>query len=243
MLSGVLLSDALYVILRFAGITNAVVGSTMTHRLFGIVGLLSLALAAFFLLQQRDIKRMLAYSSIEHMGVVAAGLAFGAPLAVAGALLHTVNHAASKSLAFFAAGRLSERYATREIAEIRGGIRALPVSGVLFALAGLALAGLPPFGIFRSELMILAGGFGGGSPWGAGVVAILLAIAFAGLVRWVTVTTTGTPPVGVVRGERAVIPIIAMLLGFGVVLGLGLIVPQPLAALLAHAQALFEGPA
>jgi hydrogenase-4 component F len=241
MLSGVLLSDALYVILRFAGIANAAGGATMTHRLFAIVGLLSLAIGAFFLLRQRDIKRMLAYSSIEHMGVVALGLAFGAPLAIAGALLHAVNHAASKSLAFFAAGRLTERYSTREMAGIRGAVRTLPVSGTLFALAGLSLAGLPPFGIFRSELMILAGGFAGGSGWIAAAATVLLVVAFAGLVRWVTTTTTAEPPDAVARGEHAIVPLVAMLLGFGVVLGLGVFVPSPLADLLLRASALFEG--
>jgi hydrogenase-4 component F len=240
MLSGVLLSDALYVILRFAGITNAAVGATMSHRLFVIVGLLSLLIGAFFLLRQHDIKRMLAYSSIEHMGVVAIGLAFGAPLAIAGALLHVLNHAASKSLAFFAAGRLVERFGTREIAAIRGGVQALPVSGALFALAGLALAGFPPFGIFRSEIMILAGGFGGGSAWIAGIVAALLAVAFAGLVRWVTVTSTGNAAEPIEVGERTYVPAAAMLVGFVVVLGLGLVVPAPLGTLIARAGQTFE---
>jgi hydrogenase-4 component F len=203
MLSGVLLPDALYVILRFAGITNAAGGTTMTHRLFAIVGLLSLGLGAFFLLRQRDIKRMLAYSSIEHMGVIAVGLAFGAPLAIAGALLHAVNHAASKSLAFFGAGRLAERYSTRE--------------------------------------MILTGGFAGGSGWLAAAATVLLVVAFAGLVRWVTATTTGEPPHGTERGEHAILPVAAMLLGFAVVLGLGVVVPNPLASLLVRASALFEG--
>jgi hydrogenase-4 component F len=242
MLSGVLLSDALYVILRFAGIANAAIGSTMTHRLFAIVGILSLALGAFFLLRQRDVKRMLAYSSIEHMGVVALGLAFGAPLAIAGALLHTINHAASKSLAFFAAGRVAERFSTREIAEIQGSARALPISGTLFALAGLSLAGLPPFGIFRSELMILAGGFGGGSGWLAAAATVLLVVAFAGLMRWVSATTVGEPPASVERGERGTVAVVAMLLGLVVVVGVGVFVPVPLTGLLGRAAALFEGP-
>ena len=100
MLSGILLSDALYVILRFTSIANAALGTGLTDRMFFIVGLLSLFLGAFFLLRQRDVKRMLAYSSIEHMGIIACGLAFGAPLAVTGALLHAINHSATKSLAF-----------------------------------------------------------------------------------------------------------------------------------------------
>ncbi|MGH7715868.1 MAG: proton-conducting transporter membrane subunit, partial [Vulcanimicrobiaceae bacterium] len=235
MLSGALLSDALYAILRFAAIANLVVGHGLTHILFFVVGLISLFLAAFFLLQQRDIKRMLAYSSIEHMGIVASGLAFGAPLAVMGALLHTINHAASKSLAFFAAGRLTERYETREIAGIRGGIATMPVSGTLFALAGLSLAGLPPFGIFRSELMIVAGGLQSGAWILAIVVVLLLAVAFAGILRWVTATCAGSANDEVHRGERFGVAICAMLLAFIVVFGLGLIVPPQLTQLLQRA--------
>jgi hydrogenase-4 component F len=238
MLSGALLSDALYAILRFAAIANLVVGHGLTHILFFVVGLISLFLAAFFLLQQRDIKRMLAYSSIEHMGIIASGLAFGAPLAVMGALLHAINHAASKSLAFFAAGRLTERYETREIAGIRGGIATMPVSGTLFALAGLSLAGLPPFGIFRSELMIVAGGFQSGAWVVAIVVALLLAVAFAGISRWVNAISTGSAASEIRRGERFGAAAYAMLLGFFVVLGLGLIVPPQLTQLLERAVAI-----
>ena len=238
MLSGALLSDALYAILRFAAIANIAVGHGMTHILFFIVGLTALFMAAFFLLQQRDIKRMLAYSSIEHMGVVASGLAFGAPLAVMGALLHAINHAASKSLAFFAAGRLTERYGTHEIAGIRGGVATLPVSGTLFALAGLSLAGLPPFGIFRSEIMILAGGFRTGAWALAVVVTLLLAVAFAGLLRWVNATSAGDRSATVPHGERFGVATFAMLLGFVVVLGLGLVVPPQLTQLLERAMAI-----
>lgn len=238
MLSGALLSDALYAILRFAAITNLVVGHGMTHILFFIVGLISLFVAAFFLLQQRDIKRMLAYSSIEHMGIVASGFAFGAPLAIMGALLHTINHAASKSVAFFAAGRLTERYGTREIVGIRGGIATLPVSGTLFALAGLSLAGLPPFGIFRSEIMILAGGFQSGMWIPAVGVTLLLAVGFAGILRWVNATSAGNQSQNVQTGEGSSVAIYAMLLGFVVVLGLGLIVPPQLTQLLERAMAI-----
>lgn len=232
MLSGVLLSDAFYVLLRMTGIANAAVGHAFSQHLFMTVGLLSLLLGAFVLLQQRDIKRMLAYSSIEHMGIVATGLSFGAPLAVAGALLHVVNHSASKSLAFYGAGRLAERFDTREMPRIRGAVETLPFSGTLFALAGLSLAGLPPFGIFRSELMILAGGFqSSGWAW-AFVMLALLVVAFAGIVRWVNATSTGRRPDGMLHGERNVVAIVAMLLGFSVVLGIGLFVPHSLAALI-----------
>ncbi|HTU71535.1 MAG TPA: proton-conducting transporter membrane subunit [Candidatus Baltobacteraceae bacterium] len=241
MLSGVLLSDALYIITRFASITNAAIGPGMTRHLFFIVGLLSLFVGAFFLLYQRDIKRMLAYSSIEHMGIVACGLAFGARIAVIGALLHVVNHAATKALAFLGAGRLAARFETRDIAGITGGVAVLPISGTLFALAGLALAGMPPFGVFRSELMILSGGFGG-STWPiAAIVLGLLLVAFAGLVRWTTGVTAGMPPGGVRRGERDIGAIASMLLAFAVVLGLGLYVPAHLGVLLDRAGDIVGG--
>ncbi|HTU83533.1 MAG TPA: proton-conducting transporter membrane subunit [Candidatus Acidoferrales bacterium] len=241
MLSGVLLSDALYVIARFASIANAAVGPSMTQHLFFIVGLLSLFVGAFFLLRQSDIKRMLAYSSIEHMGIVACGLAFGARLAVIGALLHVVNHAATKALAFFSAGRLASKFDTREIERIRGGVAVLPVSGTLFALAGFALAGMPPFGPFRSELMILAGGFSTSSWPVAATVLGLLLVAFAGLARWTIGVTAGDLPEGMKRGERDVAAIGSMLLVFGVVLGLGIVVPSHFVALLERAGDIVGG--
>ncbi|HTX57443.1 MAG TPA: proton-conducting transporter membrane subunit [Candidatus Acidoferrales bacterium] len=241
MLSGVLLSDALYVITRFASIANAAFGPSMTQHLFFIVGLLSLFVGAFFLLRQRDIKRMLAYSSIEHMGIVACGLAFGVRLAVVGALLHMINHAATKALAFFGAGRLAARFGTREIAGIRGGVAVMPISGTLFALAGLALAGMPPFGTFRSELMILAGGFSGGAWPVAAVVLGLLLVAFAGLIRWTMGVTAGFLPDHMSRGERDLGAIGSMLLIFVVVLGLGLLVPAHLSVLLERASEIVGG--
>jgi hydrogenase-4 component F len=241
MLSGVLLSDALYIIIRFASIANAAFGTGMTERLLFIVGLLSLFIGAFFLLRQTDIKRMLAYSSIEHMGIVACGLAFGVRIAIMGALLHVVNHAATKSLAFFGAGRLASRFDTRAIKSITGGVAVLPISGTLFALAGLALAGMPPFGLFRSEMMILTGGLAGGTWIIAVVVLGLLAVAFAGLVRWTTAVTAGDAPEGMRCGERDVGALASMLLGFLVVLGLGLFVPPTLATLLGSACNIFMG--
>ncbi|MBC5799881.1 MAG: NADH dehydrogenase FAD-containing subunit [Candidatus Eremiobacteraeota bacterium] len=241
MLSGIILSDALYVIVRFTAIANAAVGPGLARGLFFVVGLLSLFLAAFFLLQQRDVKRMLAYSSIEHMGIVACGFGFGVPLALTGALLHTINHSASKSLGFFAAGRLADRYHTREIAGIRGAASALPVSGGLFVVAALALAGLPPFGIFRSELMIVSGGFGSSAYVIAGIVLALLLVAFGGIVRWVTATTIGDPPDTIRRGEAAPYALAAMSIGFVVVLGLGLAVPGALGSLIAEAAAVIGG--
>ena len=101
---------------------------------------------------------MLAYSSVEHMGILAIGVSFGAPIALAGVLLHVLAHAAAKGNAFMGAGVLVRKFGTKRITQIRGGLDALPWSGPLFLLAILALGAMPPFGIFRSEFEIVRGG-------------------------------------------------------------------------------------
>lgn len=241
MLSGILLSDALYVILRFTAIANAAIGNGLTCNMFFIVGFLSLVLGAFVLLRQTDVKRMLAYSSIEHVGIIACGIAFGAPFALAGALLHVVTHSAAKALAFLSAGRLANRYGTRDLSRIRGAISALPLSGTFFALSGLALAGMPPFGTFRSELMILAGGFGSRKWYLAPVVAALLVVAFAGIVRWSTGACAGEKPAEVRAGEGDFFALGAMSAGLAVIVALGLFMPLPLQSLLDQAARIVEG--
>ena len=120
---------------------------------------LSLLLAAFFALRQTNYKRLLAYSSIEHMGIVSLGLGIGGPIAAYGAFFHVIVHAAGKTLAFFGAGDLLSRYETRDADEVRGVIRLAPFTGVMVLLGALAITGVPPFGIFRSELLIVTGGF------------------------------------------------------------------------------------
>ena len=121
-------------------------------------GVASLLLAALYVFGQRDIKRLLAYSSVEHMGILAIGVSFGAPVALAGVLLHVLAHAAAKGNAFMGAGVLRAKFGSKQISAIRGGLDLLPWSGPLFLLAVFALSALPPSGIFRSEFQIVAGG-------------------------------------------------------------------------------------
>ena len=122
-------------------------------------GVASLLLAALYLLDQGDLKRLLAYSSVEHMGILTIGVSFGAPVALAGVLLHVLAHAAAKGNAFMGAGVLVRKYGTKQVAAISGGLDLLPWSGPLLLMAVLALSAMPPFGIFRSEFEIVAGGF------------------------------------------------------------------------------------
>jgi hydrogenase-4 component F len=172
LLSGVLLKLALYAILRFYTITNAALESNaFSSSLLLGAGLLSLIVATPFILKQNRFKRVLAYHSVEHMGIICVGIGFGTPFALAGALLHTLNHAVTKALMFLAYGNVDRQY--RQVLgkyrrkhglpidvsdrEIVGVLRTMPKTATLLALGGLALVGTPPFGIFISELMILWG--------------------------------------------------------------------------------------
>ena len=146
-----------------------------------VFGVATLALAALYLLDQRDIKRLLAYSSMEHMGILAIGLSFGAPIALAGVLLHVLAHAAAKGNAFMGAGVLARKFGSKGIPAITGGLDLLPWSGPLFLLSVLALAAMPPFGIFRSEFEIVAGGFASASDFAAAALIVLVTVAFLGL--------------------------------------------------------------
>src|SRR5215831_488943 len=181
MMSGVLLAVALYAVVRWRAVVAAAVGGAFPNRLFVTMGVLSLAIAAFSLLRQRNYKRLLAYSSIEHMGLVWVGLALG-PLGVMAAMLHLVNHALAKATMFLLAGRVLHRFRSAEIASVSGLLRVMPGTGWLFLAGGLALVGLPPFGLFVSEFALFRAGFAAGRFWLMGVVLALVAVASVGLV-------------------------------------------------------------
>ncbi|HTX82331.1 MAG TPA: proton-conducting transporter membrane subunit, partial [Streptosporangiaceae bacterium] len=146
----------------------------------------SLVLSMLYLFGQRDVKRLLAYSSVEHMGILAVGVSFGAPAALAGVLLHVLAHAAAKGNAFMGAGVLVRKLGTKQISVIRGGLDLLPWSGPLFLLAVFALGAMPPFGLFRSEFEIVAGGLRSGSYATAAILIIAVTTAFFGLAGSVT---------------------------------------------------------
>jgi hydrogenase-4 component F len=181
LLSGSLLAVSFYAILRFYQFTAAALGSGFPRDALLAFGVASLLLAALYVFGQRDIKRLLAYSSIEHMGILAIGVSFGAPVALAGVMLHVLAHAAAKGNAFMGAGVLRAKYGTKEISAMRGALDVLPWSGPLFLLAIFALSALPPSGIFRSEFQIVAGGLDGGHYAAAAVLVILVTVAFFGL--------------------------------------------------------------
>jgi hydrogenase-4 component F len=159
LLSAVLLNCAMYALLRFDAITSHAIGSRFSHTVLLVFGGLSVIVASFLMIVQRDLKRLLAYSSIEHLGIVAIGVGVGGAAGLYGALLHTFNHSVAKTLLFFTAGNVRENFGTLRMERIRGMARSLPWTGGALILGTVALAGLPPFGLFVSELLILTAAF------------------------------------------------------------------------------------
>ena len=182
LLSGVLLKTALYAIIRYSVVLNRCVGPEFSQNLLLFFGGFSLLVAAGFILVQKDIKRLLAYSSIEHIGIITIGLGLGGPLGIFGALFHVLNHAVTKSLMFFGAGNIVKKYRSHNLHEIRGVLRALPFTGAVVLLGVFALAGLPPFSIFFSEMMIIFAAFQAGSYFVGALMLALIAVIFGALI-------------------------------------------------------------
>lgn len=194
LMSGVLLSVAFYAVLRVQAIVDAAAGPGTLRPLLLTAGLLSLAVAAALTLTQRDYKRLLAYSSIEHMGLMALGAAAGSDLAIAAVLLHMLGHGLVKSSMFVIAGRVLRLTGTTQISEVRNLLRTRPDLGVPFLLGGAALVGFPPFVTFVTEVAIVVSGFAAGLTWQLGLACALLLVVFAGLVRPVLEMTLGADP-------------------------------------------------
>ncbi len=208
LLSGSLLAVSFYAILRFEQVTIHNAGSAFPHDVLASFGVFSLLIAALFLLVQRDMKRMFAYSSVEHMGIIAIGASFGVPIALAGVMLHVVSHGLAKGTAFFGAGSFKTKFGTKDIGRITGGISALPWSGPLLLAAVAALSALPPFAIFRSEFMIVYGGMQSGGGIGVVMLLVLVTLAFAGL-SWHTIKMVMSPgATAYVRGADSVAGIV-----------------------------------
>ncbi|MFI0938529.1 proton-conducting transporter membrane subunit [Streptomyces sp. NPDC021020] len=244
MLSGSLLAVSFYAVLRYFQVASACLGPGFPRAVLVVLGIASLLLAALYLLDQHDIKRLLAYSSVEHMGILATGVGFGARLASAGVLLHVLAHAAAKGNAFMGAGALVRTFRTKEIAHLRGGASLLPWSAPLFLAAILALSAMPPSGIFRSEFQIVAGGLRSRAYGPAAVLVVLVTVAFMGLAIAATrivlepAAREDTPPR---KGEPSAWMVAPVLAGVVALLVLGLHPPADLARLLDRGAAELGG--
>jgi len=231
MMSGVLLAVALYAVVRWEAVVNAAVGTGFTDGLYITLGVLSIVIASFSLVIQRNYKRMLAYSSIEHTGLICVGLALG-PLGTFAAMLHLLNHTLAKSMMFFLAGRVLHRYGTTEIGRVSGLLRAMPWTGGLFATGLLAVIGLPPFGLFISEFALVRAGFAAGRPWLMGLVLALMTVAFVSMIAHLNRMLYGVPAAGVPLGEGNRWPLVPLAACVVALLVLGVTLPAPLETLL-----------
>ncbi len=234
MLSGALLNCAFLGILRvFQVCLAAGLGPFIQEMLVGF-GLLSIVVAAVFIIGQRDYKRMLAYSSVEHVGILALGVGIGGT-ATFGAMLHAVNHSVAKGLLFLAAGNILAVYRTKSVARVHGAFRAIPVTAVLWLVGFLAITGSPPFGAFWSEFTILRGAFEQGRWLVAAITLLALGLVFVGMAGAVLGMVQGEVPEGFATGFRrenrfSTVPLIVLA---AIALTLGLWIPPPLQSLLA----------
>ncbi len=197
LMSGVLLAVAFAGILRFKTISDHVLGAGFMRSLLAIAALLSLAVAATLVLTQRNYKRLLAYSSIEHMGILALGAAIGGQLATAAVLLHILGHGLTKAGLFVVAGRTLHATGSPEIAEVHGLLARSPSLGRSWLLGTAALLGFPPFGLLLTELAIIVAGYQRGMGVVTSVAVLLLLVGFAGISRQIlamTLTRHQEPP-------------------------------------------------
>ena len=245
LLSGVSLATALYALVRFHLVAVGGLGPGFSSNLLIAFGLLSLAVALPFMMRQEDLKRLLAYSSIEHMGLLALGIGFGGPLALLGVALHIGLHAVTKATLFLSAGELVQQFGSRRLSRIRGTLASDPVAGGALGAGIVMLGGLPPSGFFATEFAIVVGGAMRGYTLAAAAAAALVALSFAALafhgthLMWGRAGTAAAPqrdrPAGWPMALRLALPLLAVAV-------LGVWTPEPVATAL-HAVTAILGAA
>jgi hydrogenase-4 component F len=224
-LSGLLLNVALYALIRFKVLTDGALERPFAAALLMGFGLASVAVAAFFLSRQRDIKRMFAYSSIEHMGLITFAFGMGGPVASFAGLLHMTVHSLTKSAIFFTVGHAAQKSGTQLMEGIRGLVRVSPAIGWGLMLGAAAILGMPPFGVFASEFLILTTVIAQ-HPWAAPVLLVSLGVSFAAIFGKVQAMVFGEPSAARLAHRPALAPVFVHL---ALVLLLGLYIPPYLA--------------
>jgi hydrogenase-4 component F len=251
MLSAALLNTGMYAIIRFLAIAKAGLGPGFPRVVLLVFGFLSVVIGVLFMVRRGNFKRLFAYSSVEHMGIIAVALGFGGVLGLYGALLHTLNHAIAKAVLFLSSGDIALRYRTREAAGVRGLLAAVPLTGGALLLGSFAVLGSPPFGLFLSEFTIVRAGFAGANPALPLLLLLLLAVAFIAFARTTTGMITGDPPAtpapesGSPQGQPGPYPdraagltaVAPASVGLAALLVLGLWIPAGLGAVITHSIA------
>jgi len=235
-LSGLLLNVALHAVLRFKLLLAANPGAIAPGPLMAVMGLVSLLFAGFMLYRRRDIKRMFAYSSIEHMGIIAFAFGMGGPLANFAGLLHMTMHSLTKSAIFFAVGHIAQVKGTQRLADLRGLTVTHPLLGWGLVAGVLAIAGMPPFGIFMSEFLVVSSTFAR-QPWLAIPLIAGLLVAFGALLLRLQGVAFGEPKGGSEPVKASYLPLAAHLT---LVLIAGIYLPPPLVAWFQHVARLLH---
>jgi len=224
-LSGLLLNVALYAVIRCKVLVEGSIRSQLPGQMLMIFGLASVVIAAFFLWRQKDIKRLFAYSSIEHMGIITFAFGMGGPVANFAALLHMTVHSLTKSAIFFAVGHATQKAGTQVMDDIRGLLVLSPTVGWGLMLGALAILGMPPFGVFASEFLILTTAMRE-QPWATPILLLALGVAFAAIFGRVQPMVFGDTTAKPLPHPPALLPVFAHL---ALVLMLGLYIPPFLA--------------
>jgi hydrogenase-4 component F len=217
-LSGLLLNVALYAVLRCKVLTDGALQSPLAGQLMMGFGLLSVVAAVFFLIRQKDVKRMFAYSSIEHMGLMTFAFGMGGPIANFAGLLHMTVHSLIKSAIFFAVGHATQKAGTQIMENIRGLIRVNPMVGWGLMLGTLAILGMPPFGVFASEFLIVTTAMRE-HPWATPFLLVALGLAFASVFHRVQPMVFGETTLKPLAHPPALVPVFVHL-ALGLMLGL-----------------------
>lgn len=241
LLAGGMTNCAFLAVLRFVHISHAAGEGAFIQRMLVFLGLLSMALAAAFMVRQRDFKRMLAYSSVEHMGILALGVGIGGAATWA-ALLHVVANGLTKGVLFLSAGNIHRVYGSKLTADVRGVLERLPFSGAMFLLGFLAITGLPPFALFVSEFALLSAAFRQGHPWSGGLFVFFLLVIYFGFGATMIEMVFGRPSASVGNSQRkdtlgTCWPILAFA---ALILVLGVYLPPAFSRMLNEAVAFLE---
>jgi hydrogenase-4 component F len=238
LLSGALLNCALFAILKFKLITDVVLGASFTQNLLVFFGIISIAIPAFIIIVQKNYKRLFAYSSVEHMGIITLGFGFGG-LGSFAALLHMIYHSLAKSILFFSAGNVLLKYGSTKIANVTGVLTVLPVTGRVLFLAFLAITGVPPFGLFLTEVYILTAGIPS-YPLVVIMALLLLALIFVGFLRFIAEMVFGKPTEPLEQGEANALTIVPPVVLLALLLTVSVYLPEPLNVWLNAAVALIH---
>jgi hydrogenase-4 component F len=240
-MAGGLVNVALYSLLRFYAIVTKAVGTEFTSHLFLFFGLFSMAISAPFILLQKDSKRLLAYSSVEHVGIIIFAVGLASPLAYFGALLHMVNNAIAKLVLFLTTGNLRLAYHSKLIGRITGAFKIIPATAVFYIVGIFAITGWPPFGPFISEFTIATAGFANGNSVPVILFLLIIAIIFIGFIYYASRMVFGEPHHSLPSVRLH--PLVDVLIGSLVLmlLVLGTIIPHWLWMLIQNAAKVLQG--